>query len=1240
MIKKTEIPLKNNLKMNFLSQEQFDAADKAVNQLYFTPDTTAADISAAIATHNNDPEAHPIMDSKISKYGTLPAASADNCGEIVEYTGETTSTLTHGFFYESIVDTITNNVTVSEAPEGLTVTVDADMFVERGEWEDYGTITVNYDGTDWYYNDGEVDLEYWGITVTGTPEANDTISFLYEEPTYTYKWEQRDVQPGLSTAVLTTPGAQSITSDSTNGWKTFFNGIQVGDESSPTRRVQLYTQDGFFNIFNSAGGSGIRLRNSGFAPYGTSYDLGTSDYKWRNLYLKGKIFAGADSSVELELPTTSGTLALASTIPLYNAGTNIEISGLPAGYTKVEYVESDGTGYIDLGVKYANNSVITLEAKASLTTASGTKYVAGAMTTSSEGHAFITNNYGTPGVGAAVGNAAYSNHSSRTFETVIIDIPNTTIKFNGATIGTSYSSTVADYNTYLFAMNRADTATGLAKIKLYSYKQVNGSETVLDLVPCKTTLGVYGVYDMVSGSFMTCTGLTGGPEDLAKTISAVNVVTTTAGTQNITSNSTSGYKTFNNAIKIGDSGSAQFGIVETDQNGTMTVRSNGAASGMQFVAGGVQPYSTNNSLGVSTRGWNNLYMEGKIITDNNTTELTLPSRSGTIALTDDVPGGGNDFTLGQNLEYIEPSTESFDYCDYMISDGTAAFWTNQYYQKNSVIEIDFEPIYGEDNADKAIMFITATVGSFSNAGWGVRYNSTGESLILQFYNVSNTKSYPEEFDRFKVDCIKKGIYRDGIGEIMAASDAQIPSSYNIMLFANNDRGSIKDFSKVKLRSFKHWKGGILTSWLVPAYKKVTQEYGLYDVVNHEAGFHAFTAATYHGTASPKILSTMNSVMTNIASNSGSIIESKAASSTGLSYSGDTIIGSGATKAYGTDGTTAYGCGATAGSGVAVGYAATAGSGVAIGSAASTPIDSSNSKCIAIGNSAKVTSNYGIAIGNNITASNGIAIGNVSISSTDSIVLAAGSYTSNASTGGITIGKNINCGEYGVAIGVNGMNQYGSHSITIGSPSSSQGTYNTFVGASTGTQSGTNSTYATAIGAYAQITAAQCHYSLALGYNAKIAASDAIQIGAGTNDTSQTVNMGFFSGGNYRVLNTDGTIPYQRLTTVTPTDQYVLTYDSGTNALTWTAGGGGGGGGEYILPTATPSRLGGVKVGSGLAVRNDGTLSVDGSAGGGYGASYDGGAAYSAYLTNQIIEGGSADSRYTTSQRIDGGRANM
>ena len=51
--------------------------------------------------------------------------------------------------------------------------------------------------------------------------------------------------------------------------------------------------------------------------------------------------------------------------------------------------------------------------------------------------------------------------------------------------------------------------------------------------------------------------------------------------------------------------------------------------------------------------------------------------------------------------------------------------------------------------------------------------------------------------------------------------------------------------------------------------------------------------------------------------------------------------------------------------------------------------------------------------------------------------------------------------------------------------------------------------------------------------------------------------------------------------------------SGSVLLVGQGGGSNGGGGSYTLPTATASRLGGVKIGDGVNVEEDGMISVDG-----------------------------------------------
>jgi len=63
---------------------------------------------------------------------------------------------------------------------------------------------------------------------------------------------------------------------------------------------------------------------------------------------------------------------------------------------------------------------------------------------------------------------------------------------------------------------------------------------------------------------------------------------------------------------------------------------------------------------------------------------------------------------------------------------------------------------------------------------------------------------------------------------------------------------------------------------------------------------------------------------------------------------------------------------------------------------------------------------------------------------------------------------------------------------------------------------------------------------------------------------------------------------------TGTSGYVLT--STGSGVQWAASSGGGGGGSYTLPIASPSVLGGIKIGSGLQIASDGTVAVTGASG--------------------------------------------
>ena len=129
--------------------------------------------------------------------------------------------------------------------------------------------------------------------------------------------------------------------------------------------------------------------------------------------------------------------------------------------------------------------------------------------------------------------------------------------------------------------------------------------------------------------------------------------------------------------------------------------------------------------------------------------------------------------------------------------------------------------------------------------------------------------------------------------------------------------------------------------------------------------------------------------------------------------------------------------------------------------------------------------------------------------------------SSATGDGIAIGKNSTSGK--IAIGVNancGANGY----MAIGTDAEA-GTFGTAIG---GNSKATGNT-ALAIGQGARATAGA---SLAIGYASKSSANYAIQIGGSgvTNNEANTIKIGLggFPAQNYKLLDSDGTIPSDRL----------------------------------------------------------------------------------------------------------------
>lgn len=110
------------------------------------------------------------------------------------------------------------------------------------------------------------------------------------------------------------------------------------------------------------------------------------------------------------------------------------------------------------------------------------------------------------------------------------------------------------------------------------------------------------------------------------------------------------------------------------------------------------------------------------------------------------------------------------------------------------------------------------------------------------------------------------------------------------------------------------------------------------------------------------------------------------------------------------------------------------------------------------------------------------------------------------------------GDYSICIGYNSSTNPGHYGIAIGASSYAGG-----YGVSLGSNAKTGNS-AIAIGYYTQATS---NYSVAIGYNAFSTQTYAIQLGTGTNNTANTFSVGLSNNNNYRLLDSDGIIPFAR-----------------------------------------------------------------------------------------------------------------
>ena len=210
----------------------------------------------------------------------------------------------------------------------------------------------------------------------------------------------------------------------------------------------------------------------------------------------------------------------AGTIPAAGAhaiGSSISLEAVPNGgfeftdwslhgYTRLEYIESTGTQYIDTGVIPTTNTGVNTEYE--WTNATQTEYakLCGVRNQNNNAYRYFpvslysTNAYVEQHI---IGSQAINLTSTALHHELIFNDKNRNVYVDGELIGTLNQTLSAMTRTmWIFAANSESTTKWLGKLKLYNFSIYEGTEILRNFIPViRHSDGAIGLLDLVNLKF-------------------------------------------------------------------------------------------------------------------------------------------------------------------------------------------------------------------------------------------------------------------------------------------------------------------------------------------------------------------------------------------------------------------------------------------------------------------------------------------------------------------------------------------------------------------------------------------------------------------------------------------------------------------------------------------------------------------------------------------------------------------
>ena len=303
----------------------------------------------------------------------------------------------------------------------------------------------------------------------------------------------------------------------------FQNSVTVNNTIKTGTIEKSMTQlDGNFYVGNFNNGTAAPYANGmiGKIYYGRLYDNGTL---MRNLIpaknssgvlgmydlVENKFYTNAGTGTFVagaEQKTGSGiSLAYDSTNKTNN---KISVANLPAGYTQLEYLQSDGNQKFDTGIKPSSNMRFVGKSYFQRPTTGADNYLFGSGSSYSNFVGLMVSKGGGVWTGVGSKTACKADIAVEDYYTFNFDYSynetTAVLSSNLVNCSLTYSDSVlTTANIYLFDRS---TTGGIWLTRFYSFTMYSENVLVRDFVPAKNASGVLGMYDLVEGKFYTNSG--------------------------------------------------------------------------------------------------------------------------------------------------------------------------------------------------------------------------------------------------------------------------------------------------------------------------------------------------------------------------------------------------------------------------------------------------------------------------------------------------------------------------------------------------------------------------------------------------------------------------------------------------------------------------------------------------------------------------------------------------------------